>query len=93
MATAKIGDVTIADSGETQMVEGNHYFPPGAIDNAVLEPSDHRTFCGWKGEASYYHVVIDGKRYENAAWYYPEPLEKAAHIKDHVAFYPVVTVG
>lgn len=93
MAIAKIGDTTIAESETTERVEGNHYFPPGSVNRATLEPSDHHTHCGWKGEASYYHVVVDGKRYENAAWYYPEPYEKASNIKDHVAFYPVVKVS
>lgn len=92
MATAKIDGITLAESDDTEVVEGNHYFPPATLNQAHLEPSDHHTFCGWKGEASYYHVVVDGKRYENAAWYYPQPLEKAVHIKDYVAFYPVVTV-
>jgi uncharacterized protein (DUF427 family) len=84
---AVLNDAVIAESDDTVVVEGNHYFPPESLDATYLEPSDHRTTCPWKGEAHYYDVVVDGKRKENAAWYYPSPSEKAAHIKDHVAFY------
>ena len=84
---ATLDGTVLAESDDTVVVEGNHYFPPDALSEAHLEPSDHRTTCPWKGEASYYDVVVDGNRYENAAWYYPDPLDEAAHIKDHVAFY------
>ncbi|MEL6339363.1 MAG: DUF427 domain-containing protein [Myxococcota bacterium] len=93
MTTARIGETTIAESDTTERVEGNHYFPPNSVNQAMLEPSEHHTVCGWKGQASYYHVVVDGQRYENAAWYYPEPKAEAAHIKNHVAFYPVISVS
>jgi uncharacterized protein (DUF427 family) len=84
---ATLDGTVLAESDDTVVVEGNHYFPPDALNEAHLEPSDHRTTCPWKGEASYYDVVVDGNRHENAAWYYPDPLDEAAHIKDHVAFY------
>jgi uncharacterized protein (DUF427 family) len=84
---AILNDTVIAKSDDTVVVEGNHYFPPDALNEAHLEPSNHRTTCPWKGEAHYYDVVVEGERSENAAWYYPTPSEKAAHIKDHVAFY------
>ena len=73
-------------------VEGNVYFPPGSIKEALFQPSDHQSVCPWKGTASYHHLVVDGKRNENAAWFYPEPKEAAANIKDHVAFWKGVTV-
>ena len=85
-------DTIIAESDDTVVVEGNHYFPPNAINESYFEPSDHRTTCPWKGRASYYDVVVDGERNENAAWHYPEPKEKASHIKDHVAFWNGVRV-
>ena len=83
----------IAESDETVVVEGNHYFPPGALDRDGLEPSDHRTTCPWKGEARYYNVVVDGQTNANAAWTYPEPREAAAEIRDHVAFWKGVEVS
>ena len=83
---------TLAKSSDTVVVEGNHYFPPADVDQTMLEPSDHRSHCHWKGEAHYYHVVVDGQRNENAAWYYPEPLEKATSIRDRIAFWHGVQV-
>lgn len=82
----------IAESDETKVVEGNHYFPPEAVDFDRLSPSDHSTTCPWKGEASYYHVEANGERIENAAWTYPDPSDEARHIKDHVAFWKGVQV-
>jgi uncharacterized protein (DUF427 family) len=82
----------LAESDDTVVVEGNHYFPPDALDRAHLRESDHRTTCPWKGEASYYDVVVDGDVNEGAAWTYPEPKEAAAEIRDHVAFWKGVTV-
>ena len=82
----------LAESNDFELVEGNVYFPPGSINEASFEPSGHRSVCPWKGTASYYHRVVDGKRNENAAWFYPEPKDAAANIKDHVAFWKGVTV-
>ena len=84
---------TIATSTETEVVEGNHYFPPGSLNQSVLRESSHRTRCPWKGEAHYYDVVVDGEVNANAAWYYPDPSSAAANIKDHVAFWKGVAVG
>lgn len=84
---ATVNDTVIAESDDTVVVEGNHYFPPESLNEDHLEPSDHRTTCPWKGEAHYYDVVVDGERAENAAWYYPAPKDAAAEIEDHVAFY------
>jgi uncharacterized protein (DUF427 family) len=82
----------IAESDETLVVEGNHYFPPDALVAEHFEPSDTTSRCWWKGTASYHHVVVGGERNPDAAWFYPEPKAKAAHIRDHVAFWKGVTV-
>lgn len=82
----------IAESDDTVVVEGNHYFPPSSVVPAVLTSTSHSTVCPWKGTASYYDVVVDGQSAPNAAWYYPEPKDAAAEIRDHIAFYPVVSV-
>ncbi|MEO1075176.1 MAG: DUF427 domain-containing protein [Bacteroidota bacterium] len=86
-------DATLADSDDTVVVEGNHYFPADALDQAHFEASSHTTRCPWKGTAHYYHVVVDGQRNENAAWYYPEPKPAASEIKDRVAFWKGVRVS
>ena len=83
----------IAESDDTVVVEGNHYFPADAVDAAVLRPSETQTHCPWKGEASYYSLDVDGKVNADAAWYYPTPSEAAAEIKDRVAFWKGVTVS
>jgi uncharacterized protein (DUF427 family) len=82
----------LADSDQTIVIEGNHYFPPDSVKRQCLEHSDTHTFCPWKGEASYYDVVVNGEINRDAAWYYPEPKPAAAQIKDHVAFWHGVTV-
>ena len=84
--------VVLAESDRTVVVEGNHYFPIGDVDRAVLAPSDTHTTCPWKGVASYYDVVVGGSRNADAAWYYPEPFEAAKAIADHVAFWRGVDV-
>ena len=82
----------LAESDETVVIEGNHYFPPESVNREYLRESDHHTRCPWKGLASYYDVVVEGEVNENAAWYYPEPSEAAQEIKDHVAFWRGVQV-
>ena len=82
----------LAESDRTVVVEGNHYFPPDAIDRQYFRDSAHHTECAWKGTASYYSVEVDGKVNENAAWYYPEPKPAAAEIKDRIAFWRGVRV-
>ena len=89
---AVLNGTVIAESDETVVVEGNHYFPPDSIRADLFSATDHSTVCPWKGTASYYTVTVDGEASENVAWHYPEPKEAAAEIKDHVAFYPKVTV-
>jgi uncharacterized protein (DUF427 family) len=94
MPTASWNGVVIAHASddEVQIVENNVYFPPSSVKREYLQPSSHTSRCPWKGLASYYSVNVDGKLNENAAWYYPEPSEKAAQIKDHVAFWRGVDV-
>ena len=82
----------IADSDDTVVVEGNHYFPRGAVDPAVLRPSSTTTVCPWKGTASYHSIVVDGKENRDAAWFYPEPKSAAAEIADRIAFWKGVEV-
>ena len=83
---------TLAESDKTIVVEGNHYFPPDAIVKAHFADSKTHTTCAWKGEASYYDVVVGGERNADAAWYYPSPKSAAENIKGYVAFWKGVTV-
>jgi uncharacterized protein (DUF427 family) len=92
MAKAVWNGTVIAESADTVVVEGNHYFPPDSVRRELLRPSDKRTFCGWKGTASYYTLAANGTESRDAAWYYPEPMDAAAEIRDHVAFWGDVTV-
>lgn len=92
MIEASYNGKVIARSDHTRVVEGNHYFPPQDLVHECFEDSDTHTVCGWKGTASYYHVVVDGQRNADAAWYYPAPKAAAAEIKDHVAFWRGVQV-
>ncbi len=82
----------LAESEHTKQVEGNHYFPADSIHAQFFEKTGHHTTCFWKGEASYYDIVVDGKTNPNAAWYYPDPSAKAMQIKDYVAFWKGVEV-
>lgn len=82
----------IAESDDTIVVEGNHYFPAEAVRAELLRESSTQTHCPWKGDASYYTIEIDGARNEDAAWYYPRTKPKADHIRGRVAFWNGVTV-
>ena len=82
----------LAESDETVIVEGNHYFPRESIDSQYFAPSENHTVCSWKGTADYFHVEVDGERNPNAAWFYPTPSAAAAEITDHVAFWHGVEV-
>jgi len=84
--------VVIADSDDTVVVEGNHYFPGESVKSEFLGNSTHRSSCPWKGEASYYDLVVDGETNPAAAWYYPAPKEAAAEIENRVAFWRGVEV-
>lgn len=92
MARAIWNGVVLAESDHTEIVEGNHYFPPESIKREYFRESDTQTFCPWKGQASYYSVEINGQVNRNAAWYYPNPKEAAKNIKDHIAFWGGVRV-
>lgn len=83
---------TIAESDETVVVEGNHYFPISSVNQDYLQTSQTRTHCPWKGEASYYDLTIEGSVNKDAVWYYSEPKEAAAEIKGRVAFWKGVQV-
>jgi uncharacterized protein (DUF427 family) len=85
-------NTVVAESDNTIVVEGNHYFPPSAIRRELFVDSDHHTECGWKGTASYYTLEVGGQRNENAAWYYPAPKEAAKNIAGYVAFWKGVQV-
>ena len=85
-------NTVIASSDDTVIVEGNHYFPPESVNPDCLAASDHHSRCGWKGEASYYHVVVGGEINPNAAWYYPDPLPAAEDVRGRIAFWKGVTV-
>jgi uncharacterized protein (DUF427 family) len=82
----------IAESDATVVVEGNHYFPADSVRTEFLSDSPQHTTCHWKGVASYYDITVDGSSNPGAAWYYPEPSEKASNIQDHVAFWRGVSV-
>lgn len=80
-------DEVLAESDETIVVEGNHYFPAESLCCDFLTHSDKTTVCGWKGTASYYNVEVNGQRNPDAAWYYPSPSAAAANIAGCVAFW------
>ncbi len=92
MAKAMWNGAVIAESEAFEVVEKNVYFPPGAVKDDYLQESATTTLCSWKGTAHYYDVVVDGEVNADAAWYYPDPTEKALNIKDHIAFWKGVTV-
>ena len=85
-------DVVLADSKNTVIVEGNHYFPADSLRREHFRDSDHRSSCPWKGAASYYDVLVGGEVNANAAWYYPAPKDAARQIAGRVAFWKGVQV-
>ena len=93
VTTATWNGVVIAESDDIVTVEGNAYFPRDAVREDVLRPSDHHSFCPWKGTASYYDLEVDGKVNANAVWFYPTPKDAAKEITDRVAFWHGVEVG
>ena len=92
MPKAVWNGAVIAESDDTVVVEGNHYFPADSIAPGVLADSSQSSVCPWKGTASYHDVVVDGQTNAGAAWYYPDPKPEAAQIKDRVAFWKGVDV-
>ncbi len=93
MVEARWNGHVIARSDDTVTVEGNHYFPRESVDAAVLRPSDTTSVCPWKGTAQYHSLEVDGATNRDAAWYYPEPKDAAADIRDRIAFWKGVEVG
>ena len=83
----------IAESDDTVVFEGNHYFPEAALDRRFIVASNHRSTCGWKGQAHYYSLLVDGDLNPDAVWFYPEPFEAAATVKGRVAFWKGVEVS
>ncbi len=92
MPRAIWNDAVIAESDQTVVVEGNHYFPKDSVRLEYLEDSDTHSRCFWKGTASYFDVVVEGESNPDAAFYYPDPSRAASQIKDHIAFWRGVTV-
>ena len=92
MVKAVWNGVKLAESDETIVVEGNHYFPPDSVDKNLLKSSSTNTTCPWKGVATYYSVVVDDQTNDDAAWTYPTPKPKAENIKDYVAFWRGVEI-
>ena len=86
-------DKVIAESADTVVVEGNHYFPPEAIRAEYFKPSATTSVCGWKGTAHYYTLDVDGRQNPDAAWYYPETKDAAQQIRGRVAFWKGVQVS
>jgi uncharacterized protein (DUF427 family) len=82
----------IAESDDTVVVEGNHYFPADSVKAEYLVDSKTHTMCPWKGTASYRSIAVDGQTNADAAWYYPSPKDAAAQIKDRLAFWKGVHV-
>lgn len=85
-------DKIIAESNDTILVEGNHYFPPTSINKDFFNMSETNTTCGWKGKASYYTLSVNGQLNMDAAWYYPTPKEAAKNITNYIAFWKGVDI-
>lgn len=92
MPRAVWNGTVLADSDETIVVEGNHYFPPESINSEFFDSSQAHTRCPWKGTASYYDVTVGGDTNRGAAWYYPDPSSAASDIKGYIAFWRGVRV-
>jgi uncharacterized protein (DUF427 family) len=84
--------VVIAESPDTVVVEGNHYFPESSLNRDYITFSNHKSSCPWKGQASYYSLMVNGEMNTDAAWYYPDPKPEADLIKGRVAFWKGVKV-
>ncbi len=85
-------DTVVAESNDTVLVEGNHYFPADSLNPSYVSNSNHKTVCGWKGQASYYSLLVNGELNTDAVWYYPDPKPEAEEIKGRVAFWKGVKV-
>ena len=85
-------DTVIAESDQTVIVEGNHYFPAESVANELLQDSDTTSVCPWKGTANYYSVVVDGEANQDAAWYYAQTKDAANNIQGRIAFWKGIQV-
>lgn len=92
MSKAIWNNAVLAESDKTIVVEGNHYFPPDAVNSEFFQHSTTHTVCSWKGTASYYDVVVDGHVNKDAAWFYPDPKDAASQIAGYIAFWRGVQV-
>lgn len=92
MTVATWNGTVIAESDQTVVIEGNHYFPADSVNEQYLRPSTTTSRCPWKGLANYYSLIVDGKTNQDAAWYYAEPFAAAAAIRGHIAFWKGVDV-
>lgn len=93
MVSAKWNGKVIAESGDTIVVEGNHYFPADSIKAEYFQASETTTVCGWKGTAGYYTLDVDGESNEDAAWYYAEPKPEADNLRGRIAFWKGVEIS
>jgi len=93
MTTATWNGTVIAESDDTVVVEGNHYFPRQSVRADLLRETDTNTVCPWKGTASYYSLEVDGETNADAAWYYPTPKDAAKQIVDRIAFWHGVDIS
>ena len=92
MPKATWENTIIAQSDNCVVIEGNQYFPLDSVHKEFLQPAAKTTICSWKGTASYYDIVVDGKRNAGAAWYYADPKPAANEIKGRVAFWKGVRI-
>ncbi len=92
MAKAIWNGVVLAESDQTEMVEGNHYFPPDSINKEYFTQTNTQSTCPWKGVASYYTLEVNGQMNKDAAWVYSTPKDAAANIKDHIAFWGEIKI-
>ena len=85
-------DTVVAESNDTVLLEGNHYFPAEALNKNFVSPSNHKTMCPWKGQASYLSLLVNGELNNDAVWYYADPKPQAEEIRGRVAFWKGVKV-
>ena len=90
---ASWNNTVIAESDDTVLVEGNHYFPESSLKKEFVSFSNHKSSCAWKGQASYYTLIVNGDTNPDAVWYYPDPKPEADMVRGRVAFWKGVTVA
>lgn len=90
---ASWNNIVIAESDDTVLVEGNYYFPESALKKEYVTFSNHKTSCAWKGQASYYSLLINGEMLTDAVWYYPDPKPEAEMVRSRVAFGNAIKVA